>query len=196
MPATRLAEVTTAFLISLALLSSCAAQETEAELTEIAVATEEALSVDDFNAIAVASCDRAFEQGVEELTLSGNYRQVMIPKEAAVDGYIAAWEDIESDDVGLIWEADAFLSCAPAMTISLAQEAGEEPVWEITSSSSGYTVFQDFGEYGTQTIEFEVADGNFVAANIIDGEEFVISYEPNLEQALNLISTAVTEFEQ
>lgn len=149
----------------------------------------------DFSDVAIASCEKAMSDGVEEQTATQTYRQVMIPKSAALDGYSAAWEDLETGEIGLIWEADAFLSCAPAMTIWLAEEAGEAPAWEIGELESGFELFQDFGEYGTQLIRFEVVDGVFSTAEVVGGELFEIHYgEPNLADAQDLIARAVADF--
>lgn len=168
--------------------------ETTAE--ETATGAETTPEIVDFRDVAIASCEKAMSEGVEELALSQTYRQLMIPKDAAIDGYSAAWEDIETGEVGLIWEADAFLGCAPAMTIWLAEEAGEDPAWEISELEAGFELFQDFGEYGTQTIRFEVDGGFFVTAAVAGGEQFDIRYgEPNLEAAKELIERAVTNFE-
>ena len=148
----------------------------------------------DFSAVAIQSCDRAFAEGVEESVTGGSYRQVMVPKESAVDGYSAAWEDTETGEVGLIWEADAFLSCAAAITIGLAQEAGEVPNWTVTNTATGFELFQDFGEYGTQTIRFSVTDKYLSSAAIVGGEIFEIRYGPDLGDGLNLILAAIDQF--
>lgn len=191
---------------SLLLLSGCAGEPSAGvlEVTEAPAITEEDPAADstptdspvDFTSVAISSCERAMSEGVEEQTAAQAYRQVMIPKSAALDGYSAAWEDLETGEIGLIWEADAFLSCAPAMTIWLAEESGESPAWEIAELESGFELFQDFGEYGTQLIRFEVVDGVFSTAEVVGGELFEIRYgEPNLADAQELIARAVADFE-
>lgn len=188
----------TAVLLSLLLLAGCAQadvptlpqQSPPAETTETPL--EPAPSFED---VAIASCDLAMQVGVEETATSG-YRQVMIPKSEALDGYSAAWEDPTAGDIGLIWETDAFLSCSAAMTIWLAAEAGEQPIWEITETQEGFELFQDFGEFGTQTVSFAVEDGVFSSAQIDGGEVLIISYQPDLLSAQELIAAAVKEFEE
>ena len=154
--------------------------------------TEPALSFED---VAIASCDLAIQVGVEEAATSG-YRQVMIPKSEALDGYSAAWEDPTTGEIGLIWETDSFLSCSAAMTIWLAAEAGEQPIWEINETQDGFELFQDFGDFGTQTVGFAVENGVFSSAQIDAGEVFVISYQPEIPAAQELIAAAVKEFEE
>ena len=185
--------------IAILLLSGCAASELSETLAPTAEATESAtptlseleISFDD---VAIASCDKAMLEGVEESLAGGVYRQVMIPKDRAIDGYSAAWEDSVAGEVGLIWEADAFLSCSAAMTIWLAAEAGEEPIWEIAEIQDGFELFQDFGEFGTQTIRFEVSEGLFVAAEIDGGDQFIIRYAPEIAAGQELISLALQDF--
>lgn len=186
------------FLIaaSVLLLAGCAEAATESGTQPADPVASESVEGDKarFESIAQASCERAMQQGVEEATSNGSYRQVMIPKDQALDGYSAAWEDTLASEIGLIWEADAFLSCAAAMTLALAEEAGEEPVWVVTEQDEGFELFQDFGEFGTQTIVFTVTNDLFSAAAIVEGESFVIDYGPDIETAKNLIAKAVIEF--
>lgn len=181
-------------------LSGCAASpatEPETETTSEPETSESASAATDldFELVAISSCDRAMAQGVEEITVSNSYRQVLVPIDAALDGYSAAWEDLETGEVGLIWEADAFLSCAAAITIGLAEEAGEEPNWLITATNGGFEVFQDFGEYGTQLIKFSAVEGFLVSAEVVGGENFTIHYgEPSVADAQQLIELAVSNF--
>jgi hypothetical protein len=186
--------------IMLITLSACAPIELadngeSASPAPIDATTEPANLSWNFEDVIMDSCAKAMAEGVVEVSASGDYRQVMVPKDTGIGGYSAAWQDLTTGEVGLIWEAGAFLSCSAALTLSLAEEEGFEPSWEVSEWESGYLIFEDFGEYGSQTIRLTVSEGLIITAGLEGGEPLSIIYGASAAD-YEIIELAVERFEQ
>lgn len=167
----------------------------ESKNTDAETLDPSSLMTEDFSAIAIESCRLAMELGVEEVNTDASYRQLMIPKNEGIRGFSAVWEDMLTGEVGIIWESDVFLTCYPAATLSLASEAGEALDWEIRELEGTFIMYQDFGEFGSETIQFHVSNGVFSAVHVHEGEKFLLNYGPDLNVSVELIQLAVEQWE-
>lgn len=151
-----------------------------------------ATSLNEFEAIAKASCDKAMTVGVREHTADNNFQSVMVPKEAAIDGYSAAWHE-PPDRYELIYETDFFMSCAASITFALFEEAGIYPTIEVAKTDDGYTTVDTQNPRFTE-LNYKISDGLISAVSIQDQEnptEILIEYAPDRGFCLELIRLAI-----
>jgi hypothetical protein len=151
-----------------------------------------AATLSEFEAIAHASCEKAMSVGVREHTADNSYQSVMVPKDAAIDGYSAAWHE-PPDRYELIYETDFFMSCAASNTFILFEEAGIYPTIEVTKTADGYTTVDSQNPRFTM-LSYQVEDGLISAVSFQDLEdptEIVIEYAPDRGFCLELIRLAI-----
>ena len=150
----------------------------------------------EYLAASTASCDKAQEVGVVEQ--GPGFTIVSVPKSQAYEGYSAAYLE-DPDTYELVWELDALTVCADAMSIQMAQEAGEP--WPLKVSfnaeTGAYEVFEDFGQYGTSNLAYKVEDGLIVEVNDLgdsDAGDRKITYGDLTEAHWKILRTAADEF--
>jgi hypothetical protein len=149
-------------------------------------------TLNEFKAIAQASCEKARTEGVREHTVDNSFQSVMVPKESSIDGYSAVWHE-PPDRYELIYETDFFMSCAASITFGLFEEAGIYPTIEVTKTADGYTTVDSQNPRFTE-LNFEVTDGLISAVSIQDLEnptKILIEYAPDRGFSLELIRLAI-----
>ena len=153
--------------------------------------------LEEFRAISHASCDKAMSGGVREHTTDNSFQSVMVPKDAAIDGYSAAWHE-PPDRYELIYETDFFMSCASSITFGLFEEAGIYPTIEVTKTADGYSTVDTQNPRFTQ-LNYKVQDGLITSISIQDQEnptEIFIEYEPDRGFCLELIRLAIASADE
>lgn len=154
--------------------------------------SDPAANLNEFEAIAEASCEKAMTLGVREHTADNSFQSVMVPKEAAIEGYSAAWHE-PPERYELIYETDFFMSCAASVTFGLFEEAGIYPTLEVTKTSDGYTTIDSQNPEGAK-LNYKVEDGLISAVSIQnqdDPTEIFIEYNPDQGYCLELIRLAI-----
>lgn len=153
---------------------------------------------DEFAAVAKASCDKAMADGVVEKSTSGDgFTLVMVPKDQGYQDFSAAFL-AAPDDHQLIYEVDAFSSCAAAMQFSLAEEAGSVVDMDIEydPNDGTFVTTQDLGEFGISKLEYQTEDGLFVGVKTLDeldADPRTISYGYS-EEDMQILVTAVDRY--
>ncbi len=153
---------------------------------------------DDFAAVAKASCDKAMAEGVvEKSSAADGFTLVMVPKDQGYQDFSAAFL-AAPDDYQLIYEVDAFSSCAAAMEFSLAKEAGGVVDMDIEydPNDGSFVTTQDLGEFGISKLEYQIKDGLFVGVKTLgeaQADPRTISYGYS-EEDLQILVTAVDRF--
>lgn len=145
--------------------------------------------------IADSSCELAMEKGVVEL--GAGYAQFMLPKSEGIDGYSAGYWEIETDTVGLIWEADSLVACGASISKAMAEEAGQSLDWEIAELGNGeFDVTQQYPDFDPVTVRYVTRDGVIVSTYLPDEADsvFDIEYGPVPEEYLELLRRAIDEF--
>ena len=151
-----------------------------------------------FSEVAEASCDRAMAEGVvEKSTAADGFTLVMVPKDQRYQDFSAAFL-AAPDDYQLIYEVDAFSSCAAAMEFSLAEESGGVVDIEVeTDLNRGtFVTTQDLGEFGINKLEYQTKDGLFVGIKTLGegkADPRTISYGYS-EEDMQILVTAVDRF--
>jgi hypothetical protein len=150
----------------------------------------------EYLAASTASCEKAQEVGVVEE--GPGFTVVSVPKSQAYEGYSAAYLE-DPDNYELIWEMDALVVCADAMSIQMAEEAGEPwPLKVSFNTETGtYEVFEDFGQYGTSNLAYLVEGGLIVEVNDLgdsDAGDRKINYGNLTEAHWKILRTAADEF--
>lgn len=186
--------ISQAAVISAALLlTGCqiqAGQVIEPTPTEVAEEPQES-----FWEIADASCELAMGKGVVEQ--GAGYAQFMVPKSEGIDGYSAGYWEIETDTVGLIWEADSLVACGASISKAMAEEAGQSLDWEIAELENGeFEVTQEYPDFDPVTVRYVTRDGVIVSTYLPGDADsvFDIEYGPVPEQYLELLRRAIEEF--
>ena len=119
-----------------------------------------------FKLAAEESCNLAFTTGVTEAATDGSLIMVMVPEQAAIESYSAAYYAPETDEYGLLFEADAFVTCGAHLSFMLAAEAGADAKIAAEQQPDGsFFVLQDFGEFGIQGQSYYLEDGLFVSVS-------------------------------
>lgn len=91
---------------------------------------------------------------------------ILLPKkEAILDGYTAGWIPADGSPAEVIFESDAFDSCALANMDSLAKESGSDLSGSVTVKfdevTQIFTATTDFGDF-SRTAKYQVGDGGIV----------------------------------
>lgn len=151
-----------------------------------------------FDEIAKASCDKAMAEGVVEKSTSGDgFTLVMVPKDEGYKDFSAAFLD-QPDDYQIIYEVDAFSSCAAAIQSSLAEEGGSTVDMKVETdlNSVKFVTTQDLGQGKVLKLEYQTKDGLFVGVKTLGeskADPRTISYGYSEEDMLILV-TAVDRF--
>lgn len=151
-----------------------------------------------FAEVAKASCDKAMAEGVvEKSTAADGFTLVMVPKDQAYQDFSAAFL-AAPDDYQLIYEVDAFSSCAAAMEFSLAKEGEGTFDFEVeTDLSRGtFVTTQNLGQNKINKLEYQSKDGLFVGIKTLGegkADPRTISYGYS-EEDLQILKTAVDRF--
>jgi hypothetical protein len=151
-----------------------------------------------FAEVAKASCDKAMAEGVvEKSTAADGFTLVMVPKDQGYRDFSAAYLN-EPNDYQLIYETDAFSSCAAAMEFTLAEESGGAVDIDIEydANDGSFVTTQDLGEFGINKLEYQTSGGLFVGVKTLDvpnSDPRTISYGFS-EQDLQVLITAVDQF--
>lgn len=155
----------------------------------------------EFAAVAKASCDKAMAEGVVEKSTSGDgFTLVMVPKDQGYQDFSAAFL-AAPDDYQLIYEVDAFSSCAAAIEFSLAQEGGGafDIEVEYDPNDASFVTTQslgEFGKYGISRLQYQTKDGLFVGIKTLGegkADPRTISYGYS-EEDMQILVTAVDRF--
>ena len=152
----------------------------------------------EFAAVAKASCDKAMAEGVVEKSSSGDgFTLVMVPKDQGYQDFSAAFL-AEPDDYQLIYEVDAFSSCAAAMGFSLAEEGGGafDIEVEYDPNDASFVTTQDIGQNKINKLEYQTKDGLFVGVKTLGASKAdprTISYGFS-EEDMQILVTAVDQF--
>lgn len=145
--------------------------------------------------IADASCQLAMEKGVVEQ--GSGFAQFMVPKSEGIDGYSAGYWEIDSDTVGLIWEADSLVACGASISKAMAEEAGQSLDWEIAELGNGeFDVTQQYPDFDPVTVRYVTQDGLIVSTYLPEEVDsvFDIEYGSVPEKYLELLRRAIEEF--
>ena len=154
-----------------------------------------------FAEVAKASCDKAMTEGVVEKSSAGEgFTLVMVPKDQGYQDFSAAFL-AEPDDYQLIYEVDAFSSCAAAMGFSLAEEGGGafDIEVEYDPNEASFVTTQSLGEFGNlgiSKLEYQTTDGLFVGVKTLGASQAdprTISYGYSGED-MQILVTAVDQF--
>lgn len=152
----------------------------------------------EFAAVAKASCDKAMAEGVVEKSSAGDgFTLVMVPKDQGYQDFSAAFL-AEPDDYQLIYEVDAFSSCAAAMGFSLAEEGGGafDIEVEYDPNDASFVTTQDIGQNKINKLEYQTKDGLFVGVKTLGASKAdprTISYGFS-EEDMQILVTAVDQF--
>lgn len=152
----------------------------------------------EFAAVAKASCDKAMAEGVVEKSTSGDgFTLVMVPKDQGYQDFSAAFF-AAPDDYQLIYEVDAFSSCAAAMEFSLAEEGGGafDIDVEYDPNDASFVTTQDIGQNKINKLEYQTKDGLFVGIKTLGegkADPRTISYGYS-EEDMQILVTAVDRF--
>lgn len=152
----------------------------------------------EFAAVAKASCDKAMAEGVVEKSTSGDgFTLVMVPKDQGYQDFSAAFF-AAPDDYQLIYEVDAFSSCAAAMEFSLAEESGGafDIDVEYDPNDASFVTTQDIGQNKINKLEYQTKDGLFVGIKTLGegkADPRTISYGYS-EEDLQILITSVDRF--
>lgn len=152
----------------------------------------------EFAEVAKASCDKAMAEGVvEKSTATDGFTLVMVPKDQGYQDFSAAFL-AAPDDYQLIYEVDAFSSCAAAMEFSLAEEGGGafDIEVEYDPNDSSFVTTQDIGQNKINKLEYQTKDGLFVGINTLGegkADPRTISYGYS-EEDMQILVTAVDRF--
>lgn len=153
-----------------------------------------------YSKIAQASCDKALAVGVVEYVPGEEgFTSVMVPKSEAYREYSAAYFDNATEKHDLIWETDAFSSCADANALSLAADAGQKPDFtvEFNANTGVYVTTRDLGDYGISNLQYTVANGlvvTMVQLNGEGGDPHLIRYGNLTANDHAILETAADEF--
>lgn len=150
-------------------------------------------SFEEISEAAMASCERAMASGVLETWNDGTFWQAMVPKDQSVDGHSAVWNDLETGEVGLIWETSEFFTCALANDIWLANEF--ESVLEIDVQQFGNEFTVQSPSDLEQRVTYRVRGGLIYAVLLDEVESIEISYELNLEMVREVITSALEQIQ-
>ena len=202
-----------AVVASTALLAGCqASAEQEAVITPtpnettitatpvpsetIAANAEESLAA--FKIAAAKSCDLALETGVTESATDGSLIMVMVQEAEAIESYSAAYFVPDTNEYGLIFEADAFVTCGAHLSFMLAAEAEADAKIAAEQQPDGsFFVLQDFGEFGVQGQSYYLEDGLFVSVSTTF-DDYIrttdISYGSPSETDAEILAQAFEEF--
>ena len=122
----------------------------------------------------------------------------MVPEQAAIESYSAAYYAPETDEYGLLFEADAFVTCGAHLSFMLAAEAGADAKIAAEQQPDGsFFVLQDFGEFGVQGQSYELEDGFFTTVSTSFGDEIrttAVGYGPPTAENYQILETAFQEF--
>ena len=152
----------------------------------------------EFAAVAKASCDKAMAEGVVEKSTAGDgFTLVMVPKDHGYQDFSAAFL-AAPDDYQLIYEVDAFSSCAAAMEFSLAEEGGGafDIEVEYDPNDASFVTTQDIGQNKINKLEYQTKDGLFVGIKTLGegkADPRTISYGYS-EEDLQILITSVDRF--
>lgn len=146
--------------------------------------------------IAKLSCDTAQNEGVVET--GSDFTLVMVNKEDGYKDFSAAYYSPPST-YELIWELDGITACSDYYTFSMAEEAGQEADIDVTfdETDSSYTTFEDFGEFGTSNLKFQIQDGMLHSFESLDPENprsSTIRYGNITEEDRKILETAVDAY--
>lgn len=153
-----------------------------------------------YSKIAQDSCDKALAEGVVEYVPGEEgFTSVMVPKSEAYRDYSAAYFDNATEKYDLIWETDAFSSCADANALSLAADAGQKPDFtvEFNANTGVYVTTRDLGDYGIANLQYTVANGlvvTMVQLNGEGGDPHLIRYGNLTANDHAILETAADEF--
>ena len=189
--------------LAVLLITGCAAQQSTptptASPTPTFVAKTPAEALEEFEALATASCDTALAEGVvEESTGAEGFKLVMVPKEKGYKDYSAAYF-APPKTYELIWETDALSACGASMQFAMAKEGGGSVDLDVSfdPETGSYTTEQDLGEQGVWTLRYEVSGGLFSRVTTLrDGEEDprTIRYGSLTDADWSILKTAVDAF--
>jgi hypothetical protein len=181
------------------LLSSCSPVATPIETPAASPSVKTLTPAEaktEFEAIANASCDKAMAEGVVEQSIAlDGFKMVMVPKELGYKDYSAAYFEPE-DNYVLIWHTDALSACGASISFSLAAEQGVESEIEVTFNGldSTFETFEDFGEFGTSRLRYNVDNGLLSRIEVLDAAPInarIIRYGNLQEADWNILRTAV-----
>jgi hypothetical protein len=146
--------------------------------------------------IAKLSCNTAQNEGVVET--GSDFTLVMVNKEDGYKDFSAAYFSPPST-YELIWELDGITACSDYYTFSMAEEAGQEADIDVTfdETDSTYTTFEDFGEFGTSNLKFQIQDGMLHSFESLDPENprsSTIRYGNITEEDRKILETAVDAY--
>ena len=134
---------------------------------------------------------------VEKSTAAEGFTLVMVPKDQGYQDFSAAFLAAQ-DDYQLIYEVDAFSSCAAAMEFSLAEEGGGafDIDVEYDPNDASFVTTQDIGQNKINKLEYQTKDGLFVGIKTLGegkADPRTISYGYS-EEDMQILVTAVDRF--
>ena len=156
------------------------------------------VSLANFTEAAALSCEKAMTEGVTETATDGSLIAVMVSESDAIESYSAAYYSPETDEYGLVFEADVFVVCGAYLSFSLAEEAGVDAGIAAQEQPDGsFFVLQDFGEFGVQGQSYFLEDGLFVSVST-SFDDYIgttdISYGKPSADDFAILETAFAEF--
>ncbi len=187
-------------VLSLAACASTATPSASPSITESPTPTVEPMTPAEAKAayakIAKLSCNTAQNEGVVET--GDDFTLVMVNKADGYKDFSAAYFSPPST-YELIWELDGITACSDYYTISMAEEAGQEAAIDVTfdETDSSYTTFEDFGEFGTSNLKFQIKDGMLHSFESLDPENprsSTIRYGKITEADRQILITAVDNY--
>ena len=145
----------------------------------------------DFEEVLASSCLKALEEGVEESSEDFAFSLLLFPEEYSIDGFSAVQYDMQTEDVSLVWETDAFYVCYFSNQIGLAQEFGDSVSMSFQATANGFGIVDEtFGEPYSYQLEIQ----NDSVVSVDDGNSvWKIRYGIGQDQ-LALLERAVAEF--
>lgn len=124
-----------------------------------------------FKGIAKASCEKAMADGVVE-TRDDFGLLIMVPKAQAYQGYSAAYRDNSAGTTDLIYEVDAFYSCAAARMWEDAASSGDGSVDGVTVAyEAGQYVLTEKLEDTTYTYKYTVENGLIASGSLTSTDD-------------------------
>lgn len=160
-------------VLSLSACATTAAPSASPSITASPTPTVESMTPAEAKAayakIAKLSCNTAQNEGIVET--GEDFTVVMVNKEDGYKDFSAAYYSPPST-YELIWELDGITACSDYFTMSMAEEAGQEAAIDVTfdETDSSYTTFEDFGEFGTSNLKFQIKDGMLHSFESLDPE--------------------------
>jgi hypothetical protein len=117
----------------------------------------------EFQKIAKASCDRAYDEGVTERVDGIADRLVLLPVSYLYNDFFAA---VVNDEGGVepIWSTEIFSVCIDHINFLMAEESNSEYEIVVSGDLAGGNLRSEYevDDYGTIVTEYVVEDGFFV----------------------------------